>query len=323
MGWLSVILLATILLSACQGAANSSTIATNDPILQPTLTIQPTHSQPPAPQPSAEPQTPAPIATLPAPTASFTATAAGATFLAGKVVMPILLYHRVSEEGSAQYRVTPQVFREQMEWLKKEGYQAVTVSQVADVIRGGGTLPQKPVAITFDDGYLDTYENAFPILSELGFTATVYIITGTLGTDKSYGYMQEDALTELIAAGWEIGSHSVTHTSLKKTKLGAGNEMRQSKVDLEKKLGIKVRSFSYPYGEANQEIKDLAAQMGYESGVGIDILNTHTTRQLYFLTRREVYSSMTMTGFANLLIPGTQDNLLATQDAVRSQTPQP
>ncbi len=234
--------------------------------------------------------------------------------------MPVLLYHHVGDQGKNQYWISVEVFRAQMELLKKEGYQAVTVSQVADVIRNGGTFPEKPVAITFDDGYLDTYENAFPILNELGFPATVYIITSTLGTDKSYGYLQDDALKALIAAGWEIGSHSVTHNNLNKTKLGAGNEMKQSKETLETRLGIKVRSFSYPFGIANQSIKDLAAEMGYDSAVGIDVLNTHTSDQLFFLTRREVHASIPMFAFPNLLVPSKQDNLLATASAVKTQT---
>jgi peptidoglycan/xylan/chitin deacetylase (PgdA/CDA1 family) len=316
--WLACLLIASAMLSACQPAATSAPIATlTSPVLPagtPTADLSAT-SLPSNPAASPTPQVIA--------TAALAATEAGAAVPAGQIVMPILLYHHVSETGPTQYRVAVDAFRAQMELLKKDGYQTVTVSQVADVIRSGGTLPEKPVAITFDDGYLDAYENAYPILRELGFTATVYIITSTLGTDKSYGYLQEDALKELIGAGWEIGSHGVTHTDLRKTKLGVGNEMKQSKEYLETKLGIKVRSFSYPFGIADQSIKDLAAEMGYDSGVGIDVLNTHTANQLFFLTRREVHSSIPLSGFPKLLVPSKQDDLLATQSAMMTQTPTP
>lgn len=324
-GWIACLLVASILLGACQGApaavqgapvdipavpANTPTTAPTDTPLPATLTASSTAE----PTATKEENTPEP-----------TTSNAGnpGPVQAGKIVMPILMYHRVNDETGTRYSIQVESFRKQMEMLKQEGYETVTVSRVADAIRGEGSLPLKPVAITFDDGYLDTYENAFPILQELGFTATVYIITGTLGTDKSYGYMQEDALKALINAGWEIGSHSVTHTDLNKTKLGAGNEMKQSKKDLETKLGIKVRSFSYPFGIANQSLKELAVEMGYDSGAGIDILNTHGPSRLFFLSRREVYRSLPLFEFANLLVPGKQDNLLATQSAVMNQTQTP
>jgi peptidoglycan/xylan/chitin deacetylase (PgdA/CDA1 family) len=242
---------------------------------------------------------------------------------AGKIILPILLYHHVSDQGSGRYVIPINVFREQMESLKRAGYETISISQLAQVIRTGGRLPVKPVAITFDDGYLDTYENAYPILRELNYTATVYIITGTLGTKLSYGYMQFDALKELAAAGWEIGSHSVTHNDLMKTKLGAGNEMKQSKKTLEELLGGEVRSFSYPFGSANSFLKELAAQSGYDSGVGIDVLNTHTSNQLYYFSRREVYRSLSLVEFKQLLQPSEADNIIATQSAAPTLTPTP
>lgn len=324
-GWIACLLVASLLLGACQGAPAATpgapiatlTMPTNIPTTAPTDT--------PLPATRVASSTAEPTATkeenTPEPTISNTGNPGPAQ--AGKIIMPILMYHRVNDETGTRYSIHVESFRKQMEMLKQEGYETVTVSQVAGAIRGEGSLPSKPVAITFDDGYLDTYENAFPILQELGFTATVYIITGTLGTDKSYGYMQEDALKALIDAGWEIGSHGVTHTDLNKTKLGAGNEMKQSKENLETKLGIKVRSFSYPFGIANQSLKDLAVEMGYDSGVGIDVLNTHSPSRLFFLSRREVYRSLPLFGFANLLVPSKQDNLLATQSAVMSQTQTP
>lgn len=191
-----------------------------------------------------------------------------------------------------------------MEYLYENGYETVSISTLANVLRGGGSLPEKAVVLTFDDGYLDTFENAYPILKEFGFTGVVYIITQTLEKEKSYGYMQAPALKELSAAGWEIGSHSVTHSDLKKTSFGIGNEMKQSKQTLEKLLGVPVRSFSYPYGIANDWIKDQARENGYESAVGVDILVTNTPRRLYYLSRREVPRSSTMREFQNLLVPG-------------------
>lgn len=101
-----------------------------------------------------------------------------------------LMYHNVSDRGSSRYTLTVKEFRSQMEALRQGGYHSITISQLADLIRRGGGLPERPVVLTYDDGYLGVYENAFPILQETGFTGVIYVITGTLGTDKSYGYVQ-------------------------------------------------------------------------------------------------------------------------------------
>ena len=238
------------------------------------------------------------------------------------VIAPILLYHHVSDQGSGRYVVAVDNFRRQMETLEEGGYQTVTISQVAAAVRGEAALPERAVAITFDDGYLDTYENAFPILRELGFKATLYVITGTLETDKSYGYLQDEALKELIDAGWEIGSHSVTHTNLKTTWLGIRSELEQSKETLEERLGIEVSSFSYPFGITNDWIKARVPEHGYTSAVGLDILNVHTPRQQFFLSRREVLGGTSLSGFKSLLEPGKAD-LEILNTATSTPTAQP
>ncbi len=237
------------------------------------------------------------------------------------MVVPILLYHHVSDKADPTRYVTGlDTFRTQMQTLKQAGYETITISRLAGVIRSGGSLPVKPIALTFDDGYLDTYENAFPILEEFGYTATAYIITGTLGTKLSYGYMQEKELKALAAAGWEIGSHSVTHTSLLTTRLGMGNELKESKEDLEKLLGITIHSFSYPFGAADKSIEALPAQYGYDSAVGLDTIITHPPGRLFYLSRREVYRGITLKQFDALLVPGINDSIIATQAAI-TQTP--
>lgn len=237
----------------------------------------------------------------------------------GKVSVPILLYHHVSDSGSSRYILPVNAFHDQMKELHRLGYQTISVSRLAEILRHGGAIPQKAVVITFDDGYLDTFTTAAPIMKEYGFTGVAYIITGTFQKGKTYGYMQERELRSLLADGWEIGSHSVTHTDLNKTRLGAGNELEQSKKDLENLLGVQVRSFSYPYGIANDDLKRLVEAKGYESAVGLDILVTQTRKRLYFLSRREVERSLTLEGFRALLVPGAVEqamNPMATETSL-------
>jgi peptidoglycan/xylan/chitin deacetylase (PgdA/CDA1 family) len=256
----------------------------------------------------------------PTPTAASTATLGPGmvSVTAGRLQAPILMYHRVSNKGGSRYTLPVESFRQQMQYLHDEGYQTLTVTQFADALRDGGAIPKKPVVLTFDDGYLDVYENAFPILKEMGFTATVYIITSTLEPSKSFGYLQEDQIKELFQAGWEIGSHSVTHSNLTKTKLGVGNELKESKAALDDLLDVPVTSFSYPYAVANAEIKELAAQSGYENAVGVDIFVTHPAKRLYYLSRREVDRAMPMFNFRKLLEPGKEE---AEANALLTSTP--
>jgi peptidoglycan/xylan/chitin deacetylase (PgdA/CDA1 family) len=221
-----------------------------------------------------------------------------------RVVAPVLLYHNISDRGSSPYTVRVADFRRQMQILHEEGYQAITISELADAIRGEGSLPEKVVVITFDDGFLGVYDNAFPVLQEYGFRGVVYVITGTLGTDQAYGYLQEQELGELIENGWEIGSHSISHSSLKTTQLGLGNEIEGSRKDLEKKLGTLVRSFAYPYNITNAWIAEQVEEYGYESAVGVDIFVSHPPERLYFLSRREVTGKTSLAGFRTLLAPG-------------------
>ncbi len=309
-------LLLAALLAACQVPINTPD---SPPAPRPTITATAANTAVPLVPITATPSsTPSPMAMrspTTASTPSITPGIAMVTVPAGSVFVPILLYHHVSDAGKTRYFVPVGTFREQMQALKQAGYATLTISQLAEVIRQGGQLPLKPVAITFDDGYEDTYTNAFPILRELGYTATAYIITATLGTHLSYGYMQEDALKELAAAGWEIGSHSVSHTSLLSSRLGIGNELKQSKADLETKLGLKIHSFSYPYGISNAWIEARVADNGYDSAVGLNNLNTHASKQLFFLSRREVYRGLNEQGFAALLGPSEADDIIATQTA--------
>ncbi len=150
---------------------------------------------------------------------------------AGHVKAPILLYHHISDEGNGnRYYVSTADFRAQMEALRSWGYTAITVSELVDVLINGGELPMRPVVITFDDGNLDVYQNAFPIMRDLGFVGTNYIVANRL---QSKYFVNVEQLQEMADAGWEIGSHSMTHTDLTTDYSIANIEIRQSMLNLE------------------------------------------------------------------------------------------
>jgi peptidoglycan/xylan/chitin deacetylase (PgdA/CDA1 family) len=216
------------------------------------------------------------------------------------VTVPILLYHSITNASSAdsRYAVSIDDFKDQMEQLRFWGYSTITVKQLVDHINKGHTLPPRPVVISFDDGYLDVYNIAFPIMEKFGFTGTVYIVTNRLNAD---GFLQEEQLQTLLDNGWEVGSHGMTHTELTQNPDLVRQEILQSRLDLEDALGIKVFSFAYPFGSVDWYISNKVFDYGYRAAVGVGHIMVHSFGTIYNLSRREVQGDADLEAFADLL----------------------
>ena len=131
----------------------------------------------------------------------------------------------------------------------------------------------RPVVITFDDGNLDIYQNAFPIMHELGFVGTTYIVANRL---QSKYFVNVEQIQEMADDGWEIGSHSMTHTDLTTDYSIANFEMRQSMLTLEDATGEPVSSFAYPYGKTDEFITNKVSEYGYQLGMGLGSSYQHS-----------------------------------------------
>jgi peptidoglycan/xylan/chitin deacetylase (PgdA/CDA1 family) len=167
------------------------------------------------------------------------------------------MYHSISNPEDPfphpyyETRTSPRVFEEQMKFLHENGYSSIKLSELPDAtekVHGG----RRPLVITFDDGYKDFLVNAFPIMNKYGFTATVFLATGMLGSRSStFGgkeLLDWSDVRELRKRGVIFGSHTVNHRILKKLafeELEA--EIGKSKIEIESRLGEPVESFSYPY----------------------------------------------------------------------------
>jgi len=216
------------------------------------------------------------------------------------VTVPILLYHNITDARSADSRYTVSIdnFRNQMEQLRYWGYSTITVKELVDHVRKGSTLPLRPVVISFDDGYLEIYDNAYPIMEKYGFTGTVYIVANRLNAD---GFLQDDELQILLDSGWEVGSHGMTHTELTQNHDLVRQEILQSRLDLEDALGIKVFSFAYPFGSVDSYISGKVYDYGYPAAVGVGHIMVHSYGTVYNLSRREVQGDADMEAFADIL----------------------
>ena len=175
--------------------------------------------------------------------------------------VPVLYYHSVMLEVGNEVRMPPDQFEAQMAYLKDQGYQSITLNQLYLAFYKGGSLPPKPFVITFDDGYVDNYTNAFPILKKYGYTATIFMVTSYI---DGKGFLSWSQLKELVASGWEIESHTTTHPYLSKVdEATLWHELKSSKDFLEEGLGQSVNFFAYPYGDYNSVVSKTVKDTGY------------------------------------------------------------
>lgn len=193
---------------------------------------------------------------------------------------PILEYHQVTDEQLDPvfevYNVPPVEFAAQLDYLQAEGYTTITLQDFMRVVHGKGNLPEKPIVLTFDDGYADNYSTMLPILEAHKMTAVVYVITNEVG---KAGYMTLDELKDMQRRGLEIGSHTSDHIPL--TSLDdftQRRQIRESKTFLEWSGLQTIYSLSYPNGAFNSELEEILRQENYLTAVTGDAgLNTLKT----------------------------------------------
>jgi len=213
------------------------------------------------------------------------------------VTVPILLYHRIAvPEIPSEYFVSPESFREQMQALKDWGYTSIPMSLLVKAIKEGAYLPERPMVISFDDGDITVYTQAFPIMQEFGFIGINYLVANRLEVE---GYMRPAQIKELSAAGWEVGSHSMSHADL--TKLSDPTwEIEESRLVLESALGVPVETFAYPFGLDNDLITTKTRQF-YIAAVGLGANSYQNTYKLYYLWRRPTKYTWSVEDFASFL----------------------
>jgi len=265
----------------------STVTDTVQPTLSPTETI--------TPQPS---ETPIPTFTL---TSTPTFTDISQWILQGpnEVNVPILLYHHIDiSPSNSPYYVSPNAFEQQMYLLHEWGYQTISVEMMIAAIKGGGLLPQRPVILTFDDGRQSVYTTAWPIMQKYGFTGTIYLVNNYVGATN---YMNVEEIRELYVAGWEVGSHSITHTDLTIETADQEKEIIESRLRLQRQLDIPVLTFAYPFGAYNEDSVDFAQYAGYIGAVGLGPKTTQGNNNQYYLYRRGIEGSYDIRRFASFL----------------------
>jgi peptidoglycan/xylan/chitin deacetylase (PgdA/CDA1 family) len=157
-------------------------------------------------------------------------------------------------------------FQAQMDYLAANGYHTVTLDQIYAAMAGGAALPNKPVAVTFDDGGTDNYTVAFPILRGHGFVATFFVITAFVGGANCLNWDQARVMQE---AGMSIESHTVHHFDLRTLNPSQlASEMVESRRTIKSILGADANVVAYPSGEENAVVERAAWEAGYLMAVG-------------------------------------------------------
>jgi peptidoglycan/xylan/chitin deacetylase (PgdA/CDA1 family) len=205
----------------------------------------------------------------------------------------ILAYHAVSPSWPSQLAVSPDVLRRQLTLVRRRGFVGLTLAE-SERRRADGTLPDKVVVVTFDDGYASTLA-ARPVLEELGYPATIFVVTrfvesgeplvwhgieewSTDETRHELNPLSWAELERLVEEGWEVGSHTVTHpllTGVDDDVLAA--ELEDSRSAIAKKLG-RCETIAYPYGRADSRVAEAALRAGYLAGCTLTFVHGEDER---------------------------------------------
>ena len=197
------------------------------------------------------------------------------------LVVPILVFHKIGpvppDSSYPRNYVRPEQFDALLASLRRAGYESIGFEQYLAHRRGRGTLPRKPIILTFDDGYRSNAEIAVPIMRKHGYTATIFVVPGRLGQSNSWDteerqepLLSADEIRALRAEGFTFGSHTMNHARLTAVSPElALEELRASRVALEALLQEPVNVICYPWAQHDANVRRLAQDAGYECGVGI------------------------------------------------------
>ena len=234
--------------------------------------------------------------------------------------VPILCYHRFAagggsasghvsgNSGGGKMVVSAANFAAQLNWLARNDYRVITLSQLSSFLQGRQALPKRAVVITIDDGYESVHRVALPLLRKHGFAATLFAYTDFIGATDALSWAQ---LQDLVASGLiDVQAHSKSHRNLIERTATESDDRYRQMLDseiriprelLERRLSVPVRAYAYPYGDANQAVLDALVRERYQLGVTVNPGGNGFFAQPLMLRRTMIYGDLDLAGFKQKL----------------------
>ena len=213
--------------------------------------------------------------------------------------IPVLYYHSVNKNADNEVTITPDALEKQLNYIHDNNYVTITIKELYEHLKNAAPIPEKSILITFDDGYMNNYTEAFPMLKKLNMKATIFCVGNSL--DGSY-YLSEDALKEMSDYGIDIQCHTVNHVHLDTLSYEEQlSELRHSKEIIEKITGKEVLSVAYPFGDYNSESIKAAKEAGYKLAFTTHLGLSDRNDDIYALDRIYISSYYNMDTFKQLL----------------------
>ena len=219
--------------------------------------------------------------------------------------VPILMYHYIRVNPDSRDKIgyglsiTPDLFRAHVAFLNERGFHAITMRELAAMLDAKILPPEKSIVLTFDDGYRDAYTEAWPVLKEFGFSATLYVVTDFIELGP---YLTRPQIKELHAGGIEIGSHSLAHPNLPAlSSQRLTREVVESRGILQELIGAPVISFCYPSGKYNDLVERTVRTAGYTTATTVEHGIIRGKENRMSMPRVRMYGGMGLNSFANLI----------------------
>lgn len=218
--------------------------------------------------------------------------------------VPILCYHRFGG-ASSKMSVSSGNFAAQLDWLARNDYRVIRLSQLIGFLQGREALPKRAVVITMDDGYESVHRQALPLLRKYDFPATLFVYTDFIGAGDALSWNQ---LAELKASGLvDIQAHSKTHRNLIERMAGESDDRYRQNIDLELRAprellerrlaSHQVRHFAFPYGDANESVLDALARQQYQLAVTVYPGGNAFFAMPYMLRRTMIFGDIDLDAF--------------------------
>ena len=212
--------------------------------------------------------------------------------------VPILMYHAVHPKSSV-ISIKPELFQWQMGWLFENQYKVISLGSIVEDLVNGDPLPDRAVALTFDDGYACLFDYALPVVENYGFSATVFLVVNHCGGMNNWAgqpksipsmpMLNWEQISEMDRRGVQFGAHTMNHPRLDQVQPEEIEwEIKGSKTILEEKLGHPVMSFAYPYGQKSSSVCELV-EREFRVACGTQLGMVTSSSDPYELERIEMF----------------------------------